>query len=62
MLFVWSTSAVQSSGSMALYSSPSIPGKERTTAGFPSVTEVGSAVANLSEISLRLDAYLSIGM
>lgn len=50
---------MQSSGSMALYSSPLIPGKERTTAVFPSVMEVGSAVANLSEISLQLDTYVS---
>lgn len=53
---------MQSSGSMALYSSPLIPGKERTVAGFPAVMEVGSAVANLSEILLRLDTYLSIGI
>lgn len=32
---------MQSSGSMALYSSPLIPGKERTTAVFPSVMELG---------------------
>lgn len=62
MLFVWSTSATRSSGSTAWYNSPSTPEKATTTAVCPSVMEVGSAVANLSEVSLQLDAYLGIGM
>lgn len=61
MLFVRSTSAMQSGGSMALDSSP-VPGKERTTAGFPSVMEVGSAVVNLCEISLWSGTYLSVSL
>jgi len=44
MLFVWSTSAAQSSGSVALYGSPSTPEKAGTSAGFSAVMEVGSAL------------------
>lgn len=50
----WYSIQVQSSDSslyvVALYSSPLIPGKEKTTAVFSSIVEVGSTV----EISLQL--------